>query len=890
MSSNVFADALAAGLTIVTPNKRLARALAARHDHARAQAGARGWEAARVLPWQPWLDTLWLDAVAAHALDRPLVTPHAAALLWDRIVTQRATLLDPRGAAERAAEAWRDFHAWRHPGERVDAWARAGIDDDAATFAHWAADYERELDERGLADHVTLADRLAAAAPHVSAWRGRHVVLAGFLETTPQQQRLLAALRAAGVTLDEVALPFARDGRCTRVEAATPAQELGLALSAARERLTSDPDAQVGIVVADLDERRDDVLALAEDLLCPELAERCAADAPRPYNVSLGRPLADVPLVACALALIGWPRAPLALADATATLRSPYLPGADAHWMRRAAVEMTWAKAGLREIDWPVLVSALRHVPGDGLGDAWRTLMPPPTTRQAPAAWANAWRAWLDALGWCRDRTLGSGEWQARDAFLRLLGEFATLGTVATTLRADEAVSALRAAARRTLFQPEAPAARLQILGLLEAAGLEFDALWVAGLSAEQWPPAASPAPLLPLAWQRERGMPRCDGPRALAYARTLTEVFARAADDVVVSHAVRVDGNECAPSALVAAWPCAAPPPLVPRRAVQIAEVRPTLLRHPDDVAPSLADGTVMHGGVDTVESQSACPFQAFARHRLQARGGDAPGAGLSLQERGTVLHRTLAAFWEDVRDHATLRALDDDALRVRIAEAVAAALVPYAARLAALPAPVAHAESARLAATLHAWLTSVERERAPFTVERTEAKMQLALGGLVLRFRVDRVDRLAEGGLAIIDYKSGRAPSPGRWFAERPAGTQVGLYALAQRAAAPDEPIAAALYAVLKAGAVKVCGLAKDDGIVPGASVLPTRNVPLATWDDVLPTWQASYGALARAFAEGRAAVAPRPDACRQCELDALCRIQRLDGSDAEEGGDAE
>ena len=34
-----------------------------------------------------------------------------------------------------------------------------------------------------------------------------------------------------------------------------------------------------------------------------------------------------------------------------------------------------------------------------------------------------------------------------------------------------------------------------------------------------------------------------------------------------------------------------------------------------------------------------------------LQARGGDSPGAGLSLQERGTVLHRTLAAFWEDVR-----------------------------------------------------------------------------------------------------------------------------------------------------------------------------------------------------------------------------------------------
>ena len=58
------------------------------------------------------------------------------------------------------------------------------------------------------------------------------------------------------------------------------------------------------------------------------------------------------------------------------------------------------------------------------------------------------------------------------------------------------------------------------------------------------------------------------------------------------------------------------------------------------------------MRGGVDIVESQSTCPFQAFARHRLHARGGEMAGAGLSVQERGIVLHRTLAAFWQDVLD----------------------------------------------------------------------------------------------------------------------------------------------------------------------------------------------------------------------------------------------
>lgn len=890
MTSNVLDAALAAGLTVVTPNKRLARALVTRHDGACAAAGARAWEAARVLPWAPWLDSLWLDAVAAHALERPVVAPGAAALVWDRIVATRATLLDPRGAAERAAEAWRVFHAWREPGERVDAWARAAIDDDAATFARWALEYEKELDARGLADHVTLADRLAGVAPRVPAWRGRSVVLAGFLERSPQQQRLLAALRDAGCTIDEIELPFARAATCVRTEAPTPATELAMALSAARARLAADPDARVGVVVTDLDERRDDVLALAEDLLCPELAERCDADAPRPYNVSFGRPLADAPVVACALTLIEWTHGTVALPDAVAALRSPYLPDADAQWMHRAGVEATWAKTGVREVRWPDAVAALRQVRGDALGSAWRALAPLAASRQSPVAWANAWRTWLTALGWPGDRGLGSGEWQARDAFLRLLGEFATLGPVAPAMRVDEAVDALRAAARRTLFQPEAPAARLQILGLLEAAGLEFDMLWIAGLAAEQWPPAASPTPLLPLTWQRERGVPRADGALALQYAQTLTAVFARAATDVVASHALRSDGQERAPSALVSDWPRMPPPVPSPRRAAQIEAQRPPLAWHADDVAPALPAPTAVRGGVDIVESQSTCPFQAFARHRLQARAADVARAGLSVQERGTVLHRTLAAFWQDVRDHATLCALDDAALDARIAQAVAAALGPFGPRLAALPPPVAQAESARLAATLRAWLTAVERERAPFAVEHVETRRPLALGGLLLDFQVDRIDRLAGGGFAIIDYKSGSAWGPGQWFAERPAGTQVGLYALAQQAATPDEPVVAALYAVLKAGAVKACGLAAAEGLVPKVKALPVKNVPLATWEEIVPAWHSRYGALAHAFAHGDARVAPRANACRWCELAPLCRIQRLDDAGSEEIADDE
>ena len=42
----------------------------------------------------------------------------------------------------------------------------------------------------------------------------------------------------------------------------------------------------------------------------------------------------------------------------------------------------------------------------------------------------------------------------------------------------------------------------------------------------------------------------------------------------------------------------------------------------------------------------------------------------------------------------------------------------------------------------------------------------------------------------------------------------------------------------------------------------------------------WAYEYGGLATAFRTGEASVAPRnAAACRYCDLQALCRIQRLD-----------
>jgi exodeoxyribonuclease-5 len=259
---------------------------------------------------------------------------------------------------------------------------------------------------------------------------------------------------------------------------------------------------------------------------------------------------------------------------------------------------------------------------------------------------------------------------------------------------------------------------------------------------------------------------------------------------------------------------------------------------------------------------------------------------------ERGSLVHAALAAFWRDVGDHATLVALAPDVLAKRIAGAVDAAIATLPpGRWRELLAVVADGEAKRLASLVEAWLDAQERPRPPFAVLEVESSLPLAAAGISLRLRLDRVDSLGGGGVAIVDYKTGRVSGPDAWLDARPQAPQLGLYALARRAAVPTEPVRAVAYAQVRPGEMKVQGLAAE------ADVWPTLGVPAELKRNALPGWAAvearwaeTLGALAAEVAAGLATVTPRDThtTCGRCRLQALCRIGALALEDREGDGD--
>ena len=629
-------------------------------------------------------------------------------------------------------------------------------------------------------------------------------------------------------------------------------------------------------------------MQLADEILRPQAVAAADLDGPRPYNVSLAPPLSQHPLAVAAFDLLELTQRRLPLARAAALLRSAYLVGGAASAGRRARYEREWRERNVTDVSLNALIQAI----GDddalyaGLVSMSRELRNP--SPRSPQAWADMLVDALRQCGWPGGDVQSSAVYQAHVALSRAIGEWRSLALVEPRMDLRAALASLRAHCARTVFQPESTPAQIEILGLLEAAGLEFDGLWLAGMDADAWPQHATPEAFLPASWQRSRGVVHALADRSLERAARLTEQLANSAQQAIASHVSAADGSARGVSPLCD-WPLEPRPPR-PTPTMQAIAAAPTLDAVVDANLPALDRGTQIRGGVRIIEMQSDCPFRAAAAWRIGADAWPRPGIGLTAMERGNLVHVAMASLWSSLQDQAALRALDDASLRLRIASAVEVARREITeARWRSMPPVIASVESARLGALMFAFLREQETKRPPFTVVGTEVPADLSIGGLELRLRIDRIDAINEG-IAIIDYKTGGLPSVRQWLMLRPVAPQTGLYALALRQREPARKVRAVALLSIKSGASTMRGIGDADVLWQGLSTpSDASNGRLRDFGELEAWWRERFGALAEAFRRGDAAVTPRdrPSPCKHCEFKPFCRIE-LHGADGDDGSD--
>src|SRR5205085_7570043 len=92
----------------------------------------------------------------------------------------------------------------------------------------------------------------------------------------------------------------------------------------------------------------------------------------------------------------------------------------------------------------------------------------------------------------------------------------------------------------------------IQVLGLLDSAGMYFDALWVMGLDDRTWPAQAKPNPFIPYALQRKHQIPYASSEREYYFASLLTKKLIRCAENIIFSHPAQHLDQILHPSVLI--------------------------------------------------------------------------------------------------------------------------------------------------------------------------------------------------------------------------------------------------------------------------------------------------------------------------------------------------
>jgi ATP-dependent helicase/nuclease subunit B len=855
---------------VVVPSRQRAHALGLAYSAAQLARGARVWPTPDVLPLESWL----LREIERHVANSDvrngvprLLAPAEEWLLFRQCTAEatggldlvnRASLAESlRRASGLAAELRLDPQAIRES---------SGTEADLLAVVHRA---------------VMQRCRTLGAAPLSAALSSlpvvgdsRPVVLAGFLAPSPRLQSIVTVRSQYGFETAYAPSAEATMLVLPRVEIpADESEELERIAQWCQERLAAQADARLLVLLPGSAGRRERLAALVRQAVDPRM------ESPSLLALEGGQPLARLPMVAHALQSLALLAGEAAGIDSLLEwLRAPWW--AEPAPAERAALDLWLREQSRLQLDLTSLLAALRRAPA-AIAPAARTIAA--RLEQAagslrassanPREWSERFTAALDMLGWPGARTRGSAEQQTLARFHELLEELGQLSIAARTLPVDVAVQWVTERASLTPYRPSDDDAAVTISPAYIDPVAQYDGLWAAGLNAESFPQPVAPDPFLPLAAQVAARSPAATAAGRLQEARALIAAWRAAAMELVLSAPARAEDIELLPSPLLEEWRTGNTPFSRKRAAIWLPARlhRPGLLTEwQDDVGIAWSPELPLPSGTRTLELQNQCPFRAYAELRLGSGQLGAPEPGIAPDARGQLLHGALQQLWDRLGDSRALLALSPQALEELIGACVEAAAAALDAAGEGATIRPALARERRRTARLIGKLLAIERRRAPFRVRHTEYASRLRLAGQELRLRIDRLDALESGGLAILDYKSGRRVSPD-WYGERPSHPQL----LAYLAAVGEDVIGMATVNVT-AREVRFDGIAASEALLPKvAGIKSEGRQSLEAWQSRVREWRGLIERLVGAFAAGQAAVDPKPQACDFCHVASVCRV---------------
>lgn len=860
-------------LTIITPNNRLAASLHKAHREKQLQSEASIWQTPDILPITAWLQRLWQTCTERNFAAHPLLleTSHIQ-FLWEKIIAQTPqsnALLQISETAEMASKAYALAKQWsvdlNHPTFEST--------EDYHAFKTWAQAYEKLCMQAHYLDSNCLLDILKQKISEDPSLLPTQLQLVGFSDYTPQLTQFLTHCEKIGCQVIKVNSNQNTSATMTCIPFIDPETEL-LNLARWAKHKYQHTTENIACVIPDLANRRDRVLQIFSEVFADE-EHLEIADSSALFNISAGKKFISYPIIYAALQFLQLNQTQLHSDTLNYILLTPFLGESTIEQLARARLDALFRESNIHCYQFheeedlftnccPLLANRLQNFFA-------RLKHTPP--KQSYEKWAQLFKQLLTDLGWPGERSINSEEYQVISGWLQLTDKLSLLDQITEPVSLHTALQTLLKSTAHAIFQAQSPETRIQILGILEAAGLEFDTLWITGMDDMTWPSQPKPNPFIPKSLQRDLQMPHATPERELLFCQQILMQFQFSAKNIIYSYPKKNGDLTLQLTPLLRHLNQQSVEDLELSAYQSISErihLHQQLEYIQDEKAPAISSQEKIRGGANIIKQQALCPFKSFAEWRLHARELEKIVLGLRARDRGQLVHKILELFWNDIQTQQKLLMLNESELDKHLYHCIDQALDLSPNSHQHLPKYLS-LERKRLYKLILQWL-EVEKTRPPFKVLKHEQAIQLSVKQLQLRLRIDRIDELIDGKTLIIDYKTGKNNEIHTWFGERPEAPQLPLYALSS-----SNHIGIS-FAQIAPGEYGFKGVSQHDLAIKGIRVVTDVSKAMAlSWEEQCQQWQQTFEQLSQDFYDGHAQVNPKSlvQTCQFCALKPLCRI---------------
>ncbi|GAA4363445.1 PD-(D/E)XK nuclease family protein [Kangiella marina] len=843
---------------IITASRRQSRFLREQYAHYQLEQEKDVWHSLKAMPWSAFINHCWEMALDAG---KPLpirLSQTQSQHIWQTMVAKSditQTLLNAKQTQKLSHDAWRLCQQWQ-----IETLDYLPGDQDQVAFETWFKEYQKLLSQKDWVDSYQQPNHLLDVFSAIVDQLPDTIITYGFQQPTPQQSSLFERLQQhKNVTSWQ--LLEAQAPRQLNIHALPdPKTEILAAVRWAKDKLKQNEQTDIAIVVPELDKWRPYI----ERVIQREFYAKSLADGEdshqQLHDFSIDESLSQQPLVAVVIDWLRLTCGSLSKQQLQHLLLSPYLYSErEDHWQAtQLELYVRQSTKSYYTLDELLKMSRRLKIQLSWLGAAeqWQQVE---HKRQDLKSHISDVLRLLEELHWTGYRSLSSREYQVQQTFVEAIKSAQSLQRVlAESMTYPFACNILFECLDQQSFHQQRPRAPLQIVGMLEAIGLRFSAVWLVGATDQVLPQKAVPNPFLSKALHAQYDLPGSSHLREVEYAKSVLDSLLPN-KDVVVSYAEFDGEQEQMISPLLQS--------LTERHPIEKLDLESDLpqwlagwsdIKHleyyEDSRGLPIAQNFEVRGGTGLLRMQAASPFDAYLKYRLQLEPFEVDGLGVSFMDRGNMFHKAMQLIWQRLENQANLLALSADAQEELICKTLDFVLSEASREVYLLNnASFREIEKHRLKALVVESL-ELDKQRDSFKVIATEAAKTLELAGLQFSMIIDRIDQLDDGSLLIIDYKTGQ-PSLMSLFREPIAEPQLLLYAIAEHKL--EQPVAGIVFMQAHLKASKYIGVTDEPEVLEGVKALrDIKYNPYAdNFEHAIQQWKQMLEKIAQDFKSGKA-----------------------------------